>query len=355
MVIDSRAIAARRPVRRDPGRAGGRRPLRRPTRCAAGAWGVLATPAWARTLDGGAVLAADDPVAALGGAGPRLAAGARRAGDRRHRLRRQDVDEGPDRGADRAAADASPPHAPTSTRRSGCRSSCSPRPPGTEVLVLELAMRGFGQIAELTAICEPDVGVITNVGPVHLEQMGSLEGVARAKAELLVGMRDGGVAVVPGRRAAARPATCATRSRSSRFGPGGDVRFAADGSTRRCSPARSGSSSSCRSPPATTCTNTLAAVAAARAVGRDAARPRRRGLRRAARRARRAGPRRHRRQRLLQRQPAVDARRPGRPRHAGARRTTRRGARRHARARAGGGRAPPRDRRPRAGCGRRAC
>ena len=70
-------------------------------------------------------------------------------------------------------------------------------PEGTEVLVLELAMRGFGQIAELTAICEPDVGLITNIGPVHLEQMGSLEGVARAKAELLVGMRDGGVAVVP--------------------------------------------------------------------------------------------------------------------------------------------------------------
>ena len=56
-------------------------------------------------------------------------------------------------------------------------------------------MRGFGQIAELAAISEPDVGVITNIGPVHLEQMGSLEGVAQAKAELLGGplrRRDGG-------------------------------------------------------------------------------------------------------------------------------------------------------------------
>ena len=60
-------------------------------------------------------------------------------------------------------------------------------PLGTEVLVLEMGMRGFGQIAELAAIAEPDVGVITNIGPVHLEQMGSLEGVARAKAELLAG------------------------------------------------------------------------------------------------------------------------------------------------------------------------
>ena len=65
------------------------------------------------------------------------------------------------------------------------------------MLVLEMAMRGSGQIAELAAICEPDVGVITNIGPVHLEQVGSLEGVARAKGELLVGMRDGGAAVVP--------------------------------------------------------------------------------------------------------------------------------------------------------------
>ena len=92
-------------------------------------------------------------------------------------------------------------------------------PPGTEVLVLELAMRGFGQIAELTAICEPDVGVITNIGPVHLEQMGSLEGVAAAKAELFAGMRDGATAVVPSRRAAAGalPARrAATWSRSGR-------------------------------------------------------------------------------------------------------------------------------------------
>ena len=53
--------------------------------------------------------------------------------------------------------------------------------PGTDVLVLEAAMRGFGQIATLARICEPDVGVITNIAPVHLEQVGSLEGVARRR------------------------------------------------------------------------------------------------------------------------------------------------------------------------------
>ena len=55
-------------------------------------------------------------------------------------------------------------------------------------------MRGFGQIDELARIAEPDVGVITNIGPVHLELVGSLEGVARAKAELLAHVP---VAVVP--------------------------------------------------------------------------------------------------------------------------------------------------------------
>jgi len=67
-------------------------------------------------------------------------------------------------------------------------------PPGTEVLVLEMGMRGFGQIDELARIAEPDVGVITNVGPVHIELVGSLAGVARAKAELLAHVP---VAIIP--------------------------------------------------------------------------------------------------------------------------------------------------------------
>ena len=54
-------------------------------------------------------------------------------------------------------------------------------PAGTEVLVLEMAMRGRGQIAELAQIAEPDVGVIVNVGPVHLELLGTLEAIARAR------------------------------------------------------------------------------------------------------------------------------------------------------------------------------
>jgi UDP-N-acetylmuramoyl-tripeptide--D-alanyl-D-alanine ligase len=67
----------------------------------------------------------------------------------------------------------------------------------TEVCVLELAMRGFGQIAALAAIARPQIGVVTNVGPVHLELVDSLDGVARAKGELIAALPPGGTAIVP--------------------------------------------------------------------------------------------------------------------------------------------------------------
>jgi UDP-N-acetylmuramoyl-tripeptide--D-alanyl-D-alanine ligase len=67
----------------------------------------------------------------------------------------------------------------------------------TEVCVLELAMRGFGQIAELCAVARPEIGVITNIAPVHLELVESLEGVVRAKGELVAALPAGGTAIVP--------------------------------------------------------------------------------------------------------------------------------------------------------------
>jgi UDP-N-acetylmuramoyl-tripeptide--D-alanyl-D-alanine ligase len=67
----------------------------------------------------------------------------------------------------------------------------------TELLILELAMRGFGQIAALCEIARPTVGVITTIGPVHLEFVESVEGVARAKAELLEALPHGAPAIVP--------------------------------------------------------------------------------------------------------------------------------------------------------------
>jgi UDP-N-acetylmuramoyl-tripeptide--D-alanyl-D-alanine ligase len=93
---------------------------------------------------------------------------------------------------------------------------------GTDVLVLEMAMRGPGQIAELCAIAAPDIAVITNVGPVHVELLGSIEAIAAAKAEIIDGLRPGGTAVVP-----ADPGPLAPHLERApnviRFGPGGDV------------------------------------------------------------------------------------------------------------------------------------
>jgi UDP-N-acetylmuramoyl-tripeptide--D-alanyl-D-alanine ligase len=63
--------------------------------------------------------------------------------------------------------------------------------------VVEEAMRGPGEIAALTRIARPDVGVITNVAPAHLGRLGSIEAIARAKGELFAHLPPGGRAVFP--------------------------------------------------------------------------------------------------------------------------------------------------------------
>jgi UDP-N-acetylmuramoyl-tripeptide--D-alanyl-D-alanine ligase len=95
-------------------------------------------------------------------------------------------------------------------------------PGDTEVLVVEMAMRGAAQIAELTAIARPDVGVIVNVGPVHLELLGSLEAIAAAKAELISGLAPGATVVLPASEPLLTPHLRADL-RTVTFGPGGDV------------------------------------------------------------------------------------------------------------------------------------
>jgi UDP-N-acetylmuramoyl-tripeptide--D-alanyl-D-alanine ligase len=74
----------------------------------------------------------------------------------------------------------------------------------TEICILELAMRGFGQIAELCTFARPHIGVITNIAPVHLEKVATLEGVIRAKSELVEALPPGGTAIVPAGFAVAR-------------------------------------------------------------------------------------------------------------------------------------------------------
>ena len=79
-------------------------------------------------------------------------------------------------------------------------------------------MRGAGQIAALAALARPDVGVITAIAPVHLELLGSIENIARAKAELLEALPPGGVAIIPAtRRSSSR--SCPQASTVRRFEP----------------------------------------------------------------------------------------------------------------------------------------
>jgi len=63
-------------------------------------------------------------------------------------------------------------------------------PDDAQVAVLELAMSAHGEIAALTRMCDPDVGLVTNVRAAHLESLGSLDDIAAAKGELFAMLRD---------------------------------------------------------------------------------------------------------------------------------------------------------------------
>ena len=89
--------------------------------------------------------------------------------------------------------------------------------PDTEVIVAELAMRGRGQIRQLARMAAPDVGVITNIAPVHLELVGDIEDVAAAKAELIEELGERAV-VVPGDEPLLMPYLAHHRGRVITFG-----------------------------------------------------------------------------------------------------------------------------------------
>lgn len=67
-----------------------------------------------------------------------------------------------------------------------------------EMVVLEMGMRGMGQIKELTDIAQPEVAIITIIGESHLELLGSRENIARAKLEILSGLKKGGLFIYNG-------------------------------------------------------------------------------------------------------------------------------------------------------------
>ena len=175
---------------------------------AAGAWGVLVRPQhaeMARRGRPGVVLAADDPLGAL----QRLATRWRR--ELGCKVIGVTGSTGKTSTKDLLRGMLEPHRRVVATEQNlnteiGLPLTILRAPAGTEVLVLEMAMRGAGQIAELVEIAEPDVGVVVNVGPVHLELLGSVEAVAATKAELIRDLPAHGTAVVPAGRGAARSA-----------------------------------------------------------------------------------------------------------------------------------------------------
>ncbi|MGH2858320.1 MAG: UDP-N-acetylmuramoyl-tripeptide--D-alanyl-D-alanine ligase [Solirubrobacteraceae bacterium] len=201
-----------------------------------GAWGTLTAPSHARAVaatagDGAVVLAAEDPLAALQALASEwrrelVAAGARVVG--------VTGSTGKTTTKELLLALLAPRRRTVASRANfnteiGLPLEVLAAPAGTEVLVLEMGMRGPGQIAELAGIAAPDVGVIVNIGPVHLELMGSLQAIAAAKAELVAALPAGGTAVVPADEPLLKP-HLRDDVTTMTFGEQGDVRLvAADG------------------------------------------------------------------------------------------------------------------------------
>ena len=71
-------------------------------------------------------------------------------------------------------------------------------PEDTQVAVLELGMNHFGEISYLSHIAKPDVAVIINIGTMHIEHLGSQEGILQAKLEILEGLHPAGKVILNG-------------------------------------------------------------------------------------------------------------------------------------------------------------
>ena len=96
--------------------------------------------------------------------------------------------------------------------------------PETEIAVVEMGMNHFGEISLLTGLTRPDIAVITNIGTMHVENLGSREGICRAKLEILEGLAPDGTAVLNGDEPLLRAAAPACKTLWFGLGPDNDLR-----------------------------------------------------------------------------------------------------------------------------------
>ena len=97
-------------------------------------------------------------------------------------------------------------------------------PDDTEVLVLEMGMRGFGEITRLCDVARPDIGVVTAVGHSHTERVGGIDGVAVAKRELVQALPTSGTAVLNADDERVMAMAAHTGASVITYGRAGDVR-----------------------------------------------------------------------------------------------------------------------------------
>lgn len=109
----------------------------------------------------------------------------------------------------------------------GVSLTCLTLEPRHEVLVVEMGTSAPGEIRDLCTIAPPDVAIVTAVAPAHLEGLSNLEGVAKAKAELVEALNDGGTAVLNADDEHVLKMRGLTKARSLTFGfsRGADVRI----------------------------------------------------------------------------------------------------------------------------------
>ena len=93
--------------------------------------------------------------------------------------------------------------------------------PEHERVVLEMGMYTLGEISQLCSLARPRIGVVTNVGPVHMERLGTIERIAQAKAELpqaLPAAEEGGIAILNADDPLVRAMAGLTRARVYTYG-----------------------------------------------------------------------------------------------------------------------------------------